>query len=73
MLGLVVSGGVVNGKGGVSVALVVAASCKGFLQGVGLVGLQYVVDDLVANEVPLAGSAQGVLEEGSGHQWAPSL
>lgn len=70
MLGLVVSGGVVNGKDGVFVALVAAASCKGFLLGVDLVGLQYVVDDLVADGVPLAGSAQGVLEEGSGHLWA---
>lgn len=71
MRGQPVSGGAANDKDGVSVAL--AGSCKGFLQGAGQVVLQHVVDDPGADEAHLAGSAQGVLEEGSGHPWAALL
>lgn len=67
MRGQTVSGGVASDTGGVSVALAAAVSCKGFLPGAGQAVLQHAVDDPGVNEAPLAGSARGVLEEGSGH------
>lgn len=70
MQGQAVSGGVVNDTDGVSVVLAAAVSCKGSLPDAGQAGLQHAVDDPGADEAPLAGSAQGVLEEGSGHLWA---
>lgn len=73
MRGQVVSGGAVNDTDGVSVALAAAVSCKGFLPGAGQAGLQHAVDDPGADEAHLAGSAQGVLEEGSVHLWAELL
>lgn len=63
------SGGVASDTDGVSVAPA-AVSCKCFLQGAGQAGLQHAVDDPVAGEAHLAGSAQGVLEGDSGHRWA---
>ena len=71
--GQAVSGGVANDRDGVSAALAAAVSCKGFLPGAGRAGLQYAVDDLGADEAHLAGSAQGALEEGSGHLWVGLL
>lgn len=73
MQGQAVSGGVANDTDGVSVALAAVVSCKGFLPGAGQAGLQHAVDDLGADEAHLAGSAQGVLEWGSGHLWAELL
>lgn len=72
MRGQVVSGGAANDTDGVSAALAAAVSCKGFLPGAGQ-AVQHVVDDPGADEAHLAGSAQGVLEEGSGHPWAALL
>ena len=63
--GQAVSGGVANDTDGVAAAV----SCKGFLPGAGRAGLQHAVDDPGADEAHLAGSAQGALEEGSGHLW----
>lgn len=68
--GQAVSGGVANDTDGVSAVLAAAVSCKGFLPDAGQAGLQHAVDDPGADEAPLAGSAQGVLEEDSGHLWA---
>lgn len=68
--GQAVSSGVAVGTDGVSAALVVAVvSCKGSHQDAG----QHAAGDPGGDEAPLAGSAQGVPEEGSGHQWAVKL
>jgi len=71
--GQAVSDGVANDTDGVFVALAVAVLCTGFLPGAGQAGLQHAVDDPGADEAHLAGSAQGVLEEGSGHLGAELL
>lgn len=71
--GQAVSGGVVNDTDAVSVALAAAVSCKGSHPYAALAGLTHAVDDPGTDGAPLAGSALGVLEEGSGHLWAVLL
>lgn len=70
--GLAVLSGVANDTDGAS-AVLAAVSCKGFLPDAVQAGLQNAVDDPGADEAPLAGSAQEVLEEDSGHLWTELL
>lgn len=71
--GQAVSGGAANDTDGASVALAAAVSCKGYLPDADQTGLKHAVDDPGADGAPLAGSALGVLEEGSGHLWVELL
>lgn len=65
VLGLTVSSGAADDTDGASAAP--AVSCKGSLPDVDQAVLQHAADAPGADEVPLAGSAQEVLVEGSAH------
>lgn len=67
VLGLTVSSGAADDIDGASAAPAVAVSCKGSLPDVDQAVLQHAADAPGADEVPLAGSAQEVLVEGSAH------